>query len=57
MKELGIESKEAKKENAIKKPLSAYMVFAKENREKFSKGLKPTEIMKKLGEEWQKLTE
>jgi hypothetical protein len=32
MKELGIESKETKKENAVKKPLSAYMVFAKENR-------------------------
>lgn len=47
-----------KNENEVKKPLSAYMLWCKAHREKYAKpGMPPTEVMKKMGEEWKKLSE
>ncbi len=52
-------SKPVKDENEVKKPLSGYMWFGKECREKLTKtgGLSATEMMKKIGEEWKGLTD
>jgi len=50
--------KPARDENEIKKPLSGYMWFGKECREKLTKqGLSATDIMKKIGEQWKALSE
>lgn len=50
------------KDNKIKRPLSAYMFFSTENREKVMKEFKFDkkqigDIAKKLGEQWKKMSE
>ena len=49
--------KAKKNEDDVKKPMSGYMWFGKENRDKFSKGLEPKDVMKKIGDEWKKLND
>ena len=59
------DSKKKKKEvepalEAIKKPLSGYMIFTSEKRKEILKkepNLKITEVAKKVGEEWGKSSE
>ena len=50
------------KDDKIKRPLSAYMIFSGENREKVMKEFKFEkkqigDIAKKLGEQWKKMSE
>lgn len=50
------------KDDKIKRPLSAYMIFSNENREKIIKEFKfekkqVADIAKKLGEQWKKMTD
>lgn len=50
------------KDNKIKRPLSAYMFFSTENRDKVMKEFKFDkkqigDIAKKLGEQWKKMSE
>jgi hypothetical protein len=50
------------KEDKIKRPLSAYMIFSNENRDKIIKEFKfekkqVADIAKKLGEQWKKMTD
>jgi hypothetical protein len=50
------------KDNKIKRPLSAYMFFSTENRDKVMKDFKFEkkqigDIAKKLGEQWKKMSE
>lgn len=52
----------AKSDDKIKRPLSAYMIYSMENREKVMKDNKFEkkqigDIAKKLGEGWKKMTE
>lgn len=56
MEDAGL-GKAKKNEDEIKKPMSGYMWFGKENRDKFAKGLEPKDVMKKLGDEWKKLSD
>ncbi|KAL7714552.1 hypothetical protein QTN25_007858 [Entamoeba marina] len=51
---------DAPQEPVLKRPMSAYLLFAKDNRERIkdaNPGIKATEILKKLGEEWKVLDE
>jgi len=50
-------AKAKKNEDEVRKPMSGYMWFGKENRDKFAKGLEPKDVMKKLGDEWKKLSD
>eukprot|EP01083_Nonionella_stella_P316988 1152251_1 len=54
-------TKKPKDTNAPKRPLSSYFIFAKENRSRIKNEnpelIKATEITKKIGQEWRKLTE
>ena len=55
-----MQAKKFKDPNAPKRPLSAYMVFCNQNREKVKREnpkIEVTEIMKKLGEGWKALSE
>lgn len=50
------------KDDKIKRPLSAYMIFSNENRDKIIKEFKfekkqVADIAKKLGEQWKKMTD
>ena len=52
----------SKDENKLKRPLSAYIIFSNENREKVIKDNKfekkqVADIAKKLGEQWKKMTD
>ena len=52
----------SKSEEKIKRPLSAYMIFSQENREKVIKDNKfekrqVADVAKKLGEQWKKMTD
>lgn len=50
--------KAKKQESDVKKPLSGYMHFGKEMREKLAKqNLSATEMMKKIGGDWKELTD
>ena len=52
--------KDAKDDDAPKKPLSGYMLFGKDYREKLAKSgkdVKAKDIMKNIGSEWNKLSD
>lgn len=49
--------KKVKDENAVKKPLSAYMLFCKDRRSIISVGIAPRDVLKKLGEVWKALSD
>lgn len=46
-----------KDENAVKKPLSSYMLFCKDRRSIISVGIAPRDVLKKLGEVWKTLSD
>jgi hypothetical protein len=53
------QTKKAKDENAVKKPLSSYMLFCKDRRSVIAAenvGIAPRDVLKKLGEVWKALS-
>ena len=53
-------STKKKDENAVKKPLSSYMLFCKDHRSVISTenvGIAPKDVLKKLGEAWKALSD